>query len=121
MKWANDQSLSGLYILIGNDDTGVHEFKSMYESTMNGTHNSGLVSAVVNTVSEFFTYSHTFAAPASPRTIRQIGTGIAGVYVNASLKTQIVGTITELTSEVEQSSFETFEVVYKLQFSEVTP
>jgi hypothetical protein len=121
MEWFNNGSINSLYIFISNDDTGVNEFKTIIENTMNGTAYSTAVAPVKNTVSEFYTYSHTFAAPGSARIIRQVGMGERAYYSvpAGSWKMQALLSATELSSEIEQGTGETFEVVYKYQFSEV--
>lgn len=120
--WSNDAKFGhNIYIWISNDDTGVDEFKTVYTNTANGTISSGAIAPSKNTVSEYWTYTYTFTAPASPRTIRQVGTSWASVYTSYNVDCQTCVTATELSSEIEQSSTETFEVVYKLQFSEVAP
>jgi ribosomal protein S27AE len=119
MWWFNDQGPGSLYIFIGNDDTGVHELKTIMEDTSGGT--SSVVAAVINTVSEFWTYSFTFGAPGTARTIRQVGTARYSRYLFGQWRWQCAASMTELSSEIEQGTAETFEVVYKFQFSEVTP
>jgi len=118
--------LSSMRVFLSNDDTGVHELKGIIEQSANGTVNSGYISWALNTTLEYGTFTYTFTAPASPRTVRQVGLykGNANFQSSASAanwKLQIVQSVTELTSEIVQGTSDTFEVVYKYQFSEVTP
>lgn len=118
-------NIGKMIVFISNDDTGVHELKGIAETTMNGTVNSGEITASKNTVAEYYTYTYTFSAPGTNRVIRQIGMnrfgGFYGSASNANWKMLIANSVTELSSEIPQSTTETFEVVYKYQFSEVTP
>ena len=121
MFWFNNTGLANnIVIFISNDDTGVDEMKTVIETTMNGTTNSGYLTAAKNTTSEYYTYTYVFTAPGSSRTIRQVGTGRYGYATTSNWKYQIVGTVTELSSPIEQTTIDTFEVVYKYQFYEVT-
>jgi hypothetical protein len=118
------QYISEMRIFISNDDTGVHEMKGIAINTMNGT-GSANRTASKNTTEEYYTYTYTFTAPASARIIRQIGMSKMGGWQanghNANWKNLIASSVTELSSAIEQGTTETFEVVYKYQFSEVTP
>jgi hypothetical protein len=125
-NYGNPTNYGECTIFIGNDDTGVHELKGVAETTMNGTANAN-VTAVKNTVSKYYTYTSTFSAPTSNRVIRQVGlramynAGWYGNAYNSNFRSQIVCSMTKLSSEITQKTSETFEVVYKYQFSEVTP
>lgn len=125
-QYAGGYYVNAMRVFLSNDDTGVHELKGIIEQSANGTVNSGEITAVKNTTLEYYTYTYTFTAPASPRTVRQVGLyrGNANFQASASApnwKLQMVQSVTELTSEIVQGTSDTFEVVYKYQFSEVTP
>lgn len=119
-------TISTASIMISNDDTGVHELKDICNSCMNSSVTYTGVAASKNTVSEYYTYTCTFSAPTSARTIRQVGlnglNNSANAHAtNSNVRSVYASSITELSSPIEQGPTETFEVVYKYQFSEVTP
>jgi hypothetical protein len=80
----------------------------------------------LNTPLKFATYTYVFLAPTTSRIIRQVGLmktsqSFYPQALNSLWTQQVVFSATELTSPIEQTAGETFEVVYKYQFSEVTP
>lgn len=123
LRWYNNfYNVSAMYVLISNDDTGVHELKGIAECTLNGTKNSGSITATKNTTLNYYEYQYVFGNPGANRTIRQVGLAkYEGYHPIGNLAVQIVSSMTELTSPILQTPSETFEVVYRYQFTQVTP
>lgn len=109
-------------IFLSNHNQPIHELWSEFVATYANTCASSVLTATKNYAGKYWTYNYTFAAPTAPgRTIRivSLGTGEDQAVSYTYCRYWNGLAATKLSSDIYQSSTQTFEVVYRLTFVEV--
>jgi len=122
IHYGTDFQVNGGFIVVSNDLTAMHALKTVIRSTYPGTM-AATASLAINNVAKTWTFSGTFAAPASNRTFQFVGiTSQHGTEYVPSTNNRNIGPLlcgTRLTSPLIQTTTQTLEIVYRIAFTRV--